>query len=81
MPILAEVHGISLSGDATKGSFSSLRRVISTSPVLSKLKDMGKYVEPQTIGARGAALNAEQRVMHDEDDDTAKPNYIVHHEL
>lgn len=82
MPSLSELTAISLSGDASGRSFSSLRRVIASSTTLSKLEDLAADGPPPVeIGARGAALNADLRVLHDHHDSDAPPNYVVHEEL
>lgn len=81
IPLLSELTAISLSGDASSRSFASLRRVIASSATVSKLEDLAADGPPPVeIGARGAALNADLRVLHDHDLD-APPNYVVHEEL
>ena len=76
-PLLSEVNNILLLGDSSIRSFQGLRRALAQSNTLSRMRvpdvEAESWVE---IGAKGAVINARERMLHDAHDDVTRS--VVH---
>lgn len=78
-PLLSEVNNILLSGDSSIRSFQGLHRALARSNTLWRMRapdiEAESWVE---IGAKGAVINARERMPHDAHDDVTRS--VVHQE-
>lgn len=76
-PLLSEATEVLFSGDASSRDLLMLKRIVSNSRILSRLRQLENAVPSVQTGARGAARNGQRRVEMDEPG--GKPRYIYHY--